>query len=258
VAAALNSLSGILTLEGKQADAEKANKEAFKVLRWVWGPNDGSEGDLFSRGDSFFEQGRLAEAETCFRQALAIRRKNNHDVDVALSALGSTLRRQQRYSEAEPLYRECLAMRETNCPNAWYTFYTREMLGATLLGKRKYDEAEPLLLSGYEGMKQREDKIRDRTKVLTETLQNLVQLFEATSRPEQAEEWRTKLNTFQAAGRKKSLPGLRAPPNIREHISPPPRGPLPARPLGGKEGEAAEHSGSGIASPSAPAEGRGA
>jgi hypothetical protein len=50
-------------------------------------------------------------------------------------------------------------------------------------------------------MREREASIRDRNKVLTETLQNLVQLFEATSRPQQAAEWRTKLATAQAAGR---------------------------------------------------------
>src|SRR5262249_19772683 len=144
----------------------------------------------------------LAEAEACFRQALAIRSNSKDRLDVTLSALGSTLRRQRRFSEAEPLYRECLAMRETNCPDAWYTHYTRVMLGATLLGKRKYEEAEPLLVSGYEGMREREDKIRDRNKLLVETLQNFVQLYEATSRPEQAAEWRTKLAMVQAAGPK--------------------------------------------------------
>ena len=152
-----------------------------------------------------FEQGNLAGAEACFRQALSIRRKRSsgHDVEVTLSSLATTLRRQQRFAEAEPLYRECLASRETNCPDAWYTHYTRAMLGATLLGKRKYEEAEPLLISGYEGLREREDKIRDRTKVLIESIQNFVELFEVTSRPERAAEWRTKLAMVQAAGPKK-------------------------------------------------------
>lgn len=70
------------------------------------------------------------------------------------------------------------------------------------MGKRKYEEAEPLMISGYQGMSEREGSIRDRTKVLTESLQYLVQLFEATSRPEKALEWRTKLTAVQAAGGK--------------------------------------------------------
>ena len=44
-------------------------------------------------------------------------------------------------------------------PDDWRTFNARSLLGGSLLGQKKYAEAEPLLLSGYEGMKQREDKI---------------------------------------------------------------------------------------------------
>jgi hypothetical protein len=145
---------------------------------------------------------------------VAIRRKRSgsQDLEVALSSLATTLRRQQRFAEAEPLYRECLASRETNCPKAWYTHYTRAMLGATLVGKRRFDDAEPLLMSGYEGMRARESSIRERNKVLAETLQNIVQLFEATSRPELADEWRAKLTVVQAAGPKSKPPWPPLPP----------------------------------------------
>jgi hypothetical protein len=108
----------------------------------------------------------------------------------------------QKFAEVEPLVRDGLASRETNCPNGCYTHYTRARLGATLLGKRKYDEAKSLVVSGYEGMREREDKIRDRNKVLTETVQNLVQLFDVTSQTEKAAEWKTKLAVILAAGPK--------------------------------------------------------
>ena len=196
----LNKLSGVLSLEGKQAEAEKINREALKTFSWhkLGQPSDGDS--LYSRGIELYDRGNLTEAETCFRQSLTLRRKTRHDVDVTLSALANTLRRQQKFSEAEPLFRECLAMRETNCPNAWYTFFTRMRLGATLMAKRNYEEAEPLLISGYEGMRQRESGIRDRYIVLEESIQSLVQLFEDTFRFEKAAEWRTKLTVVQAAG----------------------------------------------------------
>jgi len=201
VALALNSLSGVLALEGKQAEAEKVNREALAAFGWSYKPGDSPDGDsLYSRGLDLFERGKLAEAEASFRQSLTLRRKTRHDVDVTISALANTLRRQQKFSEAEPLFRECVAMRETNCPNAWYTFFTRLRLGATLMGKREYDEAEPLLISGYEGMRQRESGIRDRYQVLEESIQALVQLFESTSQFEKAAEWRAKLIVVQAAG----------------------------------------------------------
>src|SRR5262249_37650188 len=115
VAQAFNTLSGVLTLEGKMVEAEKASRQALKVFGWSH-RQELSDSDLYSRGNDFFDQGNLAEAETCFRQALALRRQRSgagQDVEVALSALASTLSRQQRFSESEPLYRECLASRET-------------------------------------------------------------------------------------------------------------------------------------------------
>jgi tetratricopeptide (TPR) repeat protein len=203
VAQTLNTLSGVLSLEGKNAEAEKFGREALKIFGWSFRSSDLSEADsLNSRGNALFDQGNLTEAETCFRQTLALRRKQRGslNLDVALSALATTLAHQQRFSEAEPLYRECLAMRETNSPNAWYTHYTRLRLGATLTGKRQYEEAEPLIVSGYEGMRARDAGIRDRNKVLTESIQDLIQLFEATSRPEQAAAWKAKLTMLASAG----------------------------------------------------------
>lgn len=64
---------------------------------------------------------------------------------------------------------------------------------------KKSAEAELLLLSAYEGMKQREGNIRDRNKLFPETLQRLVQLYEATARPAQATEWKKKLTDFNNA-----------------------------------------------------------
>jgi len=114
-----------------------------------------------------------------------------------MSTLATTLRRQGKFAEAEPLYRECLTVREKQVPDAWFTFYTRAMLGHVLLGQKKYAEAESLFLSGYEGMKQREANIRDRNKVFSETLQQLVQLYEETKRPDQIAAWKEKLTEFE-------------------------------------------------------------
>ena len=104
---------------------------------------------------------------------------------------------QGRFAQAEPLARECLAIREKKIPDEWRTFNARSMLGGSLLGQKKYTEAEPVLVSGYEGMKQRQDKIPADGRVrLKEALQRLVQLYEATVRPDQAAEWQQKLAEF--------------------------------------------------------------
>jgi len=202
VAIALNSLSGVLTFEGKLAEAETASLEALTITRRASGSDTlGLSQVIYNRGNVFYERGKLAEAEKCFREALSLRRKslggNHHDTGVALSALANTLRHEQKYSEAEPLFRECLTLRERIAPKAWYTAYTRVMLGSTLAGEKKFEEAEPLLLSGYEGIKERDTGIRERRKVFTDALENLVQLYTATSRPGPAAEWQEKLDALR-------------------------------------------------------------
>ena len=84
-------------------------------------------------------------------------------------------------------------------PDDWRTFNTRSLLGGSLLGQKKYAEAEPLLLSGYQGMKQREEKIPAVSMGrLREAGQRLVELYEVTGRPEQASEWKERLTIDQA------------------------------------------------------------
>ena len=74
------------------------------------------------------------------------------------------------------------------------------MLGGALLGQKKYAEAEPLLIAGYEGMKQREATIPPQGKDrLTEALERLVQLYEATDKPDEAAEWRKELEANKSA-----------------------------------------------------------
>ncbi len=104
------------------------------------------------------------------------------------------------FADAEPSARECLRIRENKLPDHVSTFIAKSLLGGTLLGREKYAEAEPLLLSGYGGMKQREDRIYyDERPRLKENLQWLVQLYEATGKTDQAAEWKQKLADFNQA-----------------------------------------------------------
>jgi serine/threonine protein kinase len=98
---------------------------------------------------------------------------------------------------AEPVLRDCLAICEKKLPDSWLTFNTQSMLGGALLGQKKYKEAEPLLLKGYEGMKERQARTPGANapgspfqQRLTEAIERLVQLYDATGQAEQAARWR--------------------------------------------------------------------
>jgi hypothetical protein len=124
-----------------------------------------------------------------------------------LATLGLNLLRQQKFADAEPVLRDSLAIRAKTQSDAWTTFNTQSLLGGSLLGQKKYAEAEPLLLDGYEGMKQRENKIPANGKArLTEALERLVQLYDATGQKGKADEWRKQLEEAKAAAKRPVQP----------------------------------------------------
>ena len=87
--------------------------------------------------------------------------------------------------------REALATRDAKEPDSWTTFNTMSLLGGALLGQKKYAEAEPRLKAGYEGMKQRAEKISPRDKdQLGEALDQLIGLAEVTGKNEDARMWK--------------------------------------------------------------------
>jgi tetratricopeptide (TPR) repeat protein len=117
-----------------------------------------------------------------------------------VNGLAATLLNEGKNAQAEPLIRRCLTICEKNTPDDWKTFNTKAMLGYDLMKQGQYAEAEPLLVSGYEGMKQWEAKMRTADRFfLKRALENLSQLYETTGRSNQAAEWRRKLDESEKA-----------------------------------------------------------
>jgi len=110
------------------------------------------------------------------------------------AAWASWLLSEKRFAEAESLGRKSLVIREKELPEHWSTFNIRSMVGEILFRQNKYTEAEPFIVSGYEGLKQRYDRIPEASKHhLKEALQRLVLLYEATNRSTQATDHKLKL-----------------------------------------------------------------
>jgi hypothetical protein len=155
-------------------------------------------------GSLYANTGKLDLAEPLFRQVLDVRRRTLDPQDLRLAAalwqLGRNRLGQKMYADAEPLLRECLAIHEKSRPDAWETFSTKLSLGAALGGLAKHAEAEPLLVSGYEGLKERWATIPEpqRNKRLTEAIHRLVDLYTAWKKPDEAAGWQKVLDQQQA------------------------------------------------------------
>jgi hypothetical protein len=65
-----------------------------------------------------------------------------------------------------------------------------------LAGQGKFAEVEPMLIEGYQGLKERQERIPFlwRKKRPAEAAQRLVDLYEAWGKKDQANEWRKRLD----------------------------------------------------------------
>jgi hypothetical protein len=69
-----------------------------------------------------------------------------------------------------------------------------------MLGQKKYDEAEPLLLQGYEGLKARAKSIPPQGSArITEALDRLIELANATGKPDEAAKWQAERAKYPEA-----------------------------------------------------------
>ena len=104
------------------------------------------------------------------------------------------------------MLRTAWEIRRVKEPDAWTTFHTESVLGGALLARREYAQAAPLLRAGYQGMRQRLDKIPPRDKSrLAEAIERLVVLATETGKPDEAKSWRDEKSRLLGAG--STMPG---------------------------------------------------
>ena len=117
----------------------------------------------------------------------------------AATELAINLLKQSKHDAAEPLLNQAHAIRLNVAPDDWTTFNTRSLWGECLVGLKKYDEAEPLLISAFQGLEQRQEKIvaSVRASRLEDAARRIVELYEAIGKPNVAEEWRSRAAGLQ-------------------------------------------------------------
>ncbi len=165
-----------------------------------------SAGNLSVLGWVYLEQGDVAQADILCDLALRAMRRNPAFNPVTspmiVATFGAVRLAQQNYAEATTLLREGLRLEEKHDVDAGWRFYVMNLLGASLAGQKKYADAEPLLLQSGQGLQQRQASLApylNAPRRITESLERLVQLYDAWGKPAQAAEWKQKLAAFQQA-----------------------------------------------------------
>ncbi|MBI3862452.1 MAG: serine/threonine protein kinase [Planctomycetia bacterium] len=184
---------------GRFADAIPVFDECARLRKGKLGSDDPVTVDtLFGLAVVYQENGDYEQAGPIFVEVARLRKQTlgaEHEaVAFALCRLGRNLLYEREYADAEAPLREGLAIYQKKLPDDWGCFDTQSLLGGSLLGQQKYAEVEALLLAGYRGLDTRAARIQapDRYR-LTEALERLVQLYEATGKLDEAVKWRQKL-----------------------------------------------------------------
>ncbi|MBM4070233.1 MAG: tetratricopeptide repeat protein [Planctomycetes bacterium] len=208
----INAMSGLgvgYQLAGEHELALKLHKETFDLRQSLLGPHHPYTVDTMQSVAMAYEQtGDVNQALKLYTQAFQKLKEifgpHQFQTLFAMDNLGAILVKLNRPADAEPMLRESLAVRQKKMPSRWETFNVQRLLGGALACQKKYAEAEPLLLHGYTGLKERATMIRSpltRTTFERQSLEWLVQLYEATNRPAETARWRKQLEAVRKAGK---------------------------------------------------------
>ena len=193
-----SNLAVAYQLQGKYAQAETLFKQTLEIQRRTLGPeHPWTIQTLAGMASMYQRQGKYDAAEKFAAQTLAAQRhlsgSENPDTMDAAADLALAYQSQGKFAESEPLAREVIEFDRKKRPDDWQRFHAESLLGASLAGQKKYTEAEPLLLEGYQAMAARKNRMGVPDYYHLDLAREwLVQLYEASSQPAKAVEFRKK------------------------------------------------------------------
>jgi serine/threonine protein kinase/tetratricopeptide (TPR) repeat protein len=194
--AAASFLGWLYLDQGRYNQAEELLSEVLETDQQILGREDiGRLYSMLGLGTLRLIQGQYDQAEAFLSGALDTGYLNMgeeswigiRDIEIfakQLSAQGKHEKAEELYSRLSVICRDTLG-EDHLCTLAWI-----HKLGVFLQEHHRYEEAEPILLKAVEG---RRLKLGDTHPHTIESWNNLIDLYEAWNKLEQAEKWRSKL-----------------------------------------------------------------
>ena len=190
---AMMNLSQVLASQGEADRGLQMLREVAETFRRTLGDEHQDTLAAYNNlGAQLQQLGRLAEAEGVLREALALcessRGARDPETQFCKYTLAVVLRKIGRADEARLLYEELLALPEgVLTVEAGLPFFVRSGYGNCLLELDLPGQAEQPLLAAHAGLRKLfgEDSSRSRDVI---TL--LIKMYDATGRPDRAEEYR--------------------------------------------------------------------
>jgi len=207
----MNSVCILAYIHVAQQQFDRARPLTEQVLNLRRVPSEKSfflAPNLSMLGWTYLEKGDVVRADILCDLAWQAMRRNPALNPVAnpqiIANLGAVRLAQQNYAEATTLLREALRLAEKHDLAAGCRLYVMSLLGASLAGQKHYADAEPLLLQSCQELQQHQASLTpylNAPRRITESLERLVQLYDAWDKPAQAAEWKQKLAEFEQAAK---------------------------------------------------------
>jgi non-specific serine/threonine protein kinase/serine/threonine-protein kinase len=207
-----NSLAELYRIQKKYDLAEPLYRQALDGWSAQRGANDILA--LIAKNNLaqlYLDQGQYDRAEPLLKEAVeAARRKPGlaeRNTQTFFGTLVDCYEKMGQPARAEPLLRELAEFWKQQAADSWQYADQLARIGSNLLLQQKPTEAEPLLLQGYEGLKKRQAQLPPHAAArLTETLERLVQLYDAAGKKDEADAWRKRLDEARAAAKPPAQP----------------------------------------------------
>lgn len=198
-----HNLGTLYRSEGRYRDAETVlTKTVAGRSRALGAEHPATLASLYELAILKQREGTYADAEALFNSVLEVRRRvlgpSHPDTLATMASLGEVRLLQKRHTEAEPIIREALANYEKTASDSWQRYRSQSLLGASLTAQSKYAEAERLLISGYRGLRERENRMPFEDRIsLQRAAEWIVDLYVNWGKSEKAAEWREKAQNHE-------------------------------------------------------------
>jgi tetratricopeptide (TPR) repeat protein/predicted Ser/Thr protein kinase len=203
VATAIHNLALLVRERGRLDEAEQLYREALVMSRKLRGErHPRTAGTLMNLALVLQDKRDLDEAEALLNEAVAIHREllgEAHPTTLlALYHLAGNHTLRERYDLAEPIVAQIVAGAGQSLPAGhWQTGVYQRLHGKCLTRLGRYAEAEAALLKSVEILEAAFGPAHGRT---TGAISTLADLYDAWEKPEQAAQWRGRLEALARSG----------------------------------------------------------
>ncbi len=195
-------LAEVYARMGRTDEAEKLLLEAISAFKKHF--EDSNPIVLLTReyyAELLMDLGRFDEALTICVNGVNVMRSqpNPNPIELAssLATLGTCQLLASKFEDAEASFRESTDLFTKYIPEAWPSFVYKSKIGVALAGQQKFAAAETILLESLEGIKVRQAAVPP--ELYIETIQAIINLYDAMEKSDEAERWRKELNAATAS-----------------------------------------------------------